>query len=436
MGEFNEETPSGDEFMVTGLFGACLFMLLAMINLHALYNSPKNKLTRYFFILMLLMSLLEIPRYLNLAMYRAYDSRFFYSIHMLASLLFFAAFSIVCIQWTGLLKLGSLLSVLYSMRGLLIANTAFGICDIVGIILCGVAPSLHEYFRSYGYEVYVFIDTFKNLFYSSFLSFYGLKLIMKLYRYRAIEVKENLFSREPTEHFSSAFGAALKRLTSVLVIATLCFILRVTMLILKSAALHSSFHVSSPGFPLFGFLWFTCSDFIPRCVPSFAFVYLMRTRKKDLTRQSSGPLLPGPYSFSRGARLSIDLYSRQFRYVGDDQDEVSVYTAEDRNTTFSEASDSGSEEDENAIIFVGGDASPLAVAKRRQDGGLSHNHSSWSNFAGPIPGVDEIPHSPASSLKAETRDDDISLTSFASLSERLLSPIDNSKKNTVKHFEV
>ena len=73
----------------------------------------------------------------------------------------------------------------------------------------------------------------------------------------------------------SFFRKALIRVTTVLVIATICFTIRIIMLIVKMVAFHDSVVVSSPGFPLFGFGWFVFSDFIPRVVPTVAFIAAM-----------------------------------------------------------------------------------------------------------------------------------------------------------------
>ena len=109
-----------------------------------------------------------------------YASRSLYIVHIFSALFFFAAFSVVCVQWSGLLKLGTYVSVMYSMPGLIAANACFGLSDLVAMIMCGQSSSLHNFFESPYYEVYTFIDTLKNLFYSGLLAFYGAKLILKV----------------------------------------------------------------------------------------------------------------------------------------------------------------------------------------------------------------------------------------------------------------
>ncbi len=58
-----------------------------------------------------------------------------------------------------------------------------------------------------------------------------------------------------------------------------CFLLRVAMLIVKIVAIHTDRAVTTPSFAIFGVLWSLLSDFIPRVLPSLAFMYLMRTKR-------------------------------------------------------------------------------------------------------------------------------------------------------------
>jgi hypothetical protein len=74
------------------------------------------------------------------------------------------------------------------------------------------------------------------------------------------------------------------RMTTVLVLSSACFLCRVCMLIAKMVEIHEDKSVTSAAFPLFGFLWFALSDFLPRVLPTMAFIFLMRTKRpaKDM----------------------------------------------------------------------------------------------------------------------------------------------------------
>lgn len=67
MGEETEYKPSDDEFLITGLFGSGIYVLLAVLVVHALSKSPSNPSTKIFFLLMLLMCIFEVPRFLAIA---------------------------------------------------------------------------------------------------------------------------------------------------------------------------------------------------------------------------------------------------------------------------------------------------------------------------------------------------------------------------------
>mmetsp|Transcript_20843 Transcript_20843/g.29977 ORF Transcript_20843/g.29977 Transcript_20843/m.29977 type:complete len:415 (-) Transcript_20843:76-1320(-) len=410
MGEETEYKPSQDEFLVTGLFGTFLYLLLAAYIGVALRKSPKNEWTKIFFILMLLMCVFEVPRFLVIAVKMEYASRSLYIVHIVSSMFFFGAFSVVCVQWSGLLKLGVYISIVYSMGGLLTANVVFGLSDLVAIIMCGLSSSLHDFFKSSFFEAYTFIDTIKNLMYSGFLAFYGVKLIVKFYRYSSIELNQRLFADRASDgNQSSVFSTALSRLTGVLVTVTICFMVRVCMLILKTVALHSERTVSSPTAPLFGFLWFCASDFVPRCVPSFAFVYLMQSKRRSRREGSNtqgSDLHKGLYSTRRSLQTSIDPYSGKFTYVGDEDEEDSQYS--DEGSSYAGGGYSYASDDEEEVVYLDSSES------RRM-----HSINNWSPQRGKqLASLAPLgSHAKQSPSRASREDDDISLTSFTSLSQ-------------------
>mmetsp|Transcript_28956 Transcript_28956/g.62380 ORF Transcript_28956/g.62380 Transcript_28956/m.62380 type:complete len:170 (-) Transcript_28956:1059-1568(-) len=84
----------------------------------------------------------------------------------------------------------------------------------------------------------------------------------------------------------AVFLLVVIRLTFVLTVSTLCFALRVIFLILKIAELHTRDNLTTPEFAMYGVVWFTLADFLPRVVPSLAFMYLMRTKRPRQARSS------------------------------------------------------------------------------------------------------------------------------------------------------
>lgn len=184
------------------------------------------------------------------------------------------------------------MKVLFSRKVLIVINVLFAVFDFFAIVMCARADSLVDFFESYFFYIYIFGDALKNIFFSIFLAFHGVRLIMKFYRYSTIELN----SRDVNSSHSkgnSVFSTALSRLTVTLVVASCCFVIRLMMLIVKSVALSSNDTVTSKEFPLFGLLWFCFSDFIPRVLPSTTFVLLMRSRRREVKREMESSLSGG-----------------------------------------------------------------------------------------------------------------------------------------------
>ena len=176
---FKDYYPDKHEFVVVGVVGTCLYSLLALSAAPLLLLRVTNATSKKFFMCILAMCLLELPRYLDIAITAEYSSTIAYSIHLMAASFFFAAFSFVCYQWSGLLQLGSYSRAVYSRRSLLIVNAVFSANDLFTACMCGTSSSLNDYFDSTSYEVYVLIEAIRNLVYSSFLLYFGLRLILR-----------------------------------------------------------------------------------------------------------------------------------------------------------------------------------------------------------------------------------------------------------------
>eukprot|EP01038_Epipyxis_sp_PR26KG_P014907 gene14907-20051_t len=287
-------SPLPAEYFVTGLIGLSLYLSIIYLSVSSLWSGVKSKSTRNFFICVIGMALLELPRYLIMVIEQQYTSRIGYGFHIVSGVFFFAAFSIVCRQWSGLLQMGTYVSAVYGKRGLIISNVAFGIVDCSALIVCAMDHSLQSYFNSQGFEVLTFIEGIRNCVYSSFLSYYGIKLLKRFWHFSKIEQQSMKKANMPniTELFcwktqtrnsgvgqEPVFTKVVIRLTAVLLLSTICFAVRVCMLIAKMAIIHSYSSITTKNFTLFGVLWFTFSDFIPRATPTLAFIFLMRTKR-------------------------------------------------------------------------------------------------------------------------------------------------------------
>lgn len=279
--------PTKQEYILTGIFGIGLYSVILYLSIASAWVGFKSKSTRRFFGSIGLMALLEIPRYFDLAIDASYTSRICYSFHIIAGIFFFLGFSIVCRQWSGLLQLGSYFRMVYGYHGLIISNVSFAVIDFVAIVFCLMSGSLDGFFFSVAFVVITLVEGIRNSIYSGFLTYYGLKLVKRFWHFSRLERQ---VSRRYCCYISDdqVFTRVVLRLTGVLFLTTLCFVFRMTMLVAKMAELHSPKELTSPSFPLFGFWWFTFSDFIPRAVPSLAFIFLMRTKKPARDQVTKG----------------------------------------------------------------------------------------------------------------------------------------------------
>lgn len=307
---FRNFYPGKEEFIVVGAVGICLYVSLALLAGFLLYKRVKNKTSKKFFVCVIIMSICELPRYFDILCTARYSNTYAYSIHLMAATFCFAAFSIVCYQWAGLLELGTYTRKVYSAPALIAVNALFTANDLLAATFCATASSLNAYFVSTSYEVYILTEAARNLVYSAFLSYYGVRLISRFWHFSQIDGRNknnldrtnvyaciccewlwNALALQGTKDTSpsNVFITAVVRLTIVLLISTCCFTLRIIMLLLKVVALHDhSFHVTSTYFTLFGLCWYTLTDFIPRVIPNFVFMLLMQTnRAKGSSRPGS-----------------------------------------------------------------------------------------------------------------------------------------------------
>ena len=357
-------TPSKGEYVFTGVFGVCLYAFIGMQAVWLLRRGIKLQTSKLFFFALISMCLLEQPRYLELAVRGVYDSRVCYCFHILAGIAFFAAFSIVAHQWSGLLALSTSFKVIYGFQGLVAVNVIFGVFDVLSIGLCLAAPTLQDYFLSPAFEIITLVEAIRNVAYCGMLAYFGVFLVCRFVHFSSIDalhapdVSNPISSAGPSagqlssplsdqlgkgqsqslsqcpsqsqappvlapsaleEPTSLAFRKAAVRLSAVLVVATICYLMRAIMLIVKVAIIQNEkqggaeggstfFEYSSPSFPLFGFLWFVCTDFLPRGVPSIVFMALMaKGRNKRSSATTLVPThLPGKASsFSLAPSVSV-----------------------------------------------------------------------------------------------------------------------------------
>ena len=321
--------PLPAEYITTGVIGILLYLLVLIWSLSALHKGIVSIATKFFYVCLLLTALFELPRFFELAINASYVSRTTYSLHVLAGSFFFASFSVVCYQWGALLQVGSLTKLFMGKNALFVANAVFLVVDIASMSLCLTSPSLRSYFRSPAYIGLTVLEGIKNCVYVGMLSYNGICLVRKLWNYSREELQHSTFWTEvctalgcegwycmrTADHYRVAttgdpeneeetkeveqvqqqqqqpdrvqhvFLGVVIRVTYVLVLTSVCFALRICMIILKILAMHTSAQITAPNFSLFGFAWTVLGDFIPRVVPALAFMQLMHSQRAGSARR-------------------------------------------------------------------------------------------------------------------------------------------------------
>mmetsp|Transcript_33248 Transcript_33248/g.48108 ORF Transcript_33248/g.48108 Transcript_33248/m.48108 type:complete len:482 (-) Transcript_33248:92-1537(-) len=341
-------TPSSIENRITGVVGLFIFLVLFTLSIIWLLArrgksqaiNKINKSTKSYFTCIMIMSLFELPRYLFLAIQGSYTSRTAYCCHIVGGIFFFVAFSILCRQWSGLLRLGAYFRVLYGIHGLVVSNLFFATVDIIGIIACASSPSLESFFVSIAFTIFTFIEGCRNVVYSVFLTFYGLKLISRFWYFSNLERQQCTSSLDRhgsslmdfiefvaslrVQTSESVFKIVVVRVTFVLLLCTACFLSRVSMLVAKMAALHSSAQVTSAYFSLFGLGWFVFADFVPRALPSLACLLLLSLRRPGSRSGKGQQEGSGPTNFSLQPPLPQRSRSKEFQFVRLAKDELDL----------------------------------------------------------------------------------------------------------------
>jgi hypothetical protein len=339
--------PLPPELLAVGVVGILLYSLVFFCAVTSLWRTAQNWTVKMFFALLLVMAALEIPRYAEVAVTSSYSSQPSYALHILAGSVFFGAFGIVCYQWGKLLEIGgSFVSrSILSVKSLFVAVGVFTVVDVIAVGLCGSAPDLRTFFGSPSFVSITVVEAVKNLVYSTLLMGSGISLVCKLWHYSSDErqhtslwtVVKNSLLWSGVEHEHTAplaqhsfddeeetkeldieadvvpqhapasavptppadqgtmLLSAVVRITWVLALTSVCFALRISMMVVKIVVLYTDAPVTTRSFTLFGFVWMLLADFIPRVVPSLFLMLLMRNKRTiaqdQATAASSGTAL-------------------------------------------------------------------------------------------------------------------------------------------------
>ena len=270
------DLPLPAEYRACGEIGVAIYCAIFVYSLVWYVRSARYRdiLTRLFCISTLWCAVLEVPRYGCLLVQSSYVSIPAYCLHLVSNIPLFIAFSCVIMQWSRVLHLASLAKDLVSVPALFSSNVVFASLDLLAVLFCSRSTSLLAFFDSAFFEAYSFISTLRVLLYSAVLAICGISVLCRLRNWSSSSIGTGLI-QDPLLAKSSQ--RAIVRLTSALIIVTLCFLCRIILLVLKVVIVHgmSEQHITTPYFSLFGILWFLLADWTPRAVPVVVFLYLM-----------------------------------------------------------------------------------------------------------------------------------------------------------------
>ena len=251
-----------DLYREVGLTGVILFASVGLFSLYLLVRRKiePTKNHKTFFGLMLLTELLDIPRYAVMLTTGTYEQTWPYCLHLLSSVFFFWALSLLFYLWNAMIQSKRHVEMIKSL--LIFINAIFLAATAVAFFQCALKKSLDGFFSSNAvFIAYTWIDCSKNILYMSVMDVAGCKLLSRIRNVQA---------------FDRGLLSTVRKIVIVLSVATLTFVLRGFMLIVKSYLILKNQEELS-WFPVsaYSYKWWIISDFIPRFVNEVTFQVLL-----------------------------------------------------------------------------------------------------------------------------------------------------------------
>lgn len=212
---------------------------------------------RFFFLAVFLTAACELPRYFVFTIQGTYTSQVAYALHMLAGLFYFFALSIVCYMWSCIVNLGAIASLLYSKKGLVVANIFLGSILLFACVACLRSSSLSSFFHSDLFILFVAQEIVQSMLYTAGLALYGVSMILKLRRAQGLigeaardEGGGGGAEEEPSDGHREESALCklqrlLQRITITLGFTSLSTLLRLVMCCLQISSSKTDFSVSN-----------------------------------------------------------------------------------------------------------------------------------------------------------------------------------------------
>ena len=154
--EWGLQAPAYSDLVRTGIVGCAIFSVISIAAAANLFIAlrridgriPFDRTSPRFcrlclFIAILLLGILEVPRYASIARNGTYEDKPTYGLHLAGSVAYFSMFSIVCWMWSNVVKEQA--SKMFAFRSLCGVNLAFGSLVAVNVCYCLAASTLDEY---------------------------------------------------------------------------------------------------------------------------------------------------------------------------------------------------------------------------------------------------------------------------------------------------
>mmetsp|Transcript_31609 Transcript_31609/g.44014 ORF Transcript_31609/g.44014 Transcript_31609/m.44014 type:complete len:342 (+) Transcript_31609:71-1096(+) len=267
----------GGDFTFTGALGTFLFCILILIAFSGFLRTPRAAGGKWFtakqnyFLAVLVMATLDLPRYLIVAMDNEYGcsrKTWIYALHMLANAFFFSSYSIICSLWQETVAGGRKIT-LFTRPVLVTFNGIFFFFSLFGVWVCVHQETIFDFFETTFYAVYTVLTACKNLFFFAAISWSGFQILLPLYMVRCGSGLEE--NDENVPNLAAHLKPIIFKIKVLVVVVSISGLLRFIMLCIKISILDStssSYWFTSPA-------WWVFDDFVPRLLPTAGFMLLM-----------------------------------------------------------------------------------------------------------------------------------------------------------------
>jgi hypothetical protein len=212
---------------------------------------------------------MDIPRYVTLDTDQNYTDDTSkahiaaYCCHMFGSAFFLAAFTIIIFTWsTAFEGFGTQPRLRHLFRNtvLVAVNCVFTLLVVINCVVASHSGTLGRFFNHPTYMIFMWYAALVNILYS----FGILWCICRTHKYRMI-------ARQYAPNTSTK---RVDHLLALMVVSSVCFFIRLVRIGVKMHTIQTS---SPEEKRLYSVAWFVFGDFIPRAVPTFAFMSFMST---------------------------------------------------------------------------------------------------------------------------------------------------------------